>query len=65
VLDVGREEDSGDVGLVGLEMGDWDEGSLFAVLEKMPYVDVALYSMSVESHEVDFMDVPYWCQRRG
>jgi len=46
-------------------MGDWDEGSLFAVLEEMPDVNVALCPMLVESDEDDFMDIRYWCQRKG
>jgi hypothetical protein len=42
VLDVGREEDASYVVFVGGEVGYWDEGCLFAVLEEMPDVDVAL-----------------------
>ena len=42
VADVGREENSGDVGGVGLERSYWDEGGYVAVLEHAPDVNVAL-----------------------
>lgn len=42
MLDVGREEDTGDVVLVCGEVCDWDESSLFAVLDEVPNVDVTL-----------------------
>lgn len=41
VLDVGREEDTGDVVLVCGEVCDGDEGSLLAVLDEVPDVDIA------------------------
>jgi len=44
VLDVGREKDAGDVVAVRLEVGNWDQGCLLAVLEEMPDVNVALYT---------------------
>jgi len=42
VLDVGGEEDAGYVGVVGFEVGYWDELGFFAELEEVPDVDVAL-----------------------
>jgi hypothetical protein len=42
VLDVGREEDTGDIVLVCGEVCDWNESSLFAVLDEVPNVDVTL-----------------------
>lgn len=42
MLDVGREEDAGNVVFVGREMGDRDKSCLFAILEKVPNVHVAL-----------------------
>jgi hypothetical protein len=53
VLNVGRKENTGNVVLVCGEMGDWDEGSLFAVLEEVPDVDVAL-EYHVSSFEGNF-----------
>ena len=42
MLDVGGEENAGYVVLVSGEVCDWDQGCLFAVLEEVPNVDVAL-----------------------
>lgn len=42
MFDVGRKEDSRDVLFVGVEMGDGEEGGLFAVLHEVPDVDIAL-----------------------
>ena len=46
VLDVGGQENAGDIVAVCLEVGDWDEGCLLAVLKEMPDVDVALYILA-------------------
>lgn len=46
VLDIRREQNSGDVLAMSLEVGDGDEGGLFAVLLKMPDENVALESVS-------------------
>jgi len=43
VLDIGREKNSGDVVIMGLEVGNWHELGLFAVLKEMPDIDAALY----------------------
>lgn len=43
MLDVGREENAGDVVLVGREMGDGDKGCLLSILEKVPNVHVTLW----------------------
>lgn len=42
VADVGADENAGDVGVVGLEGGDGDQGGDVAVLDHAPDVDVAL-----------------------
>lgn len=42
MLDVWREEHAGDVVAVCLEVGDGDKSGLFAVLEEVPDIDVAL-----------------------
>lgn len=44
VLDVWGEEHAGNVILVCGEVGYWDQGGLFAVLEEVPDVDVSLVS---------------------
>lgn len=44
MLDVGGEEDAGYVIFVGGEVGYWDQGCLFAVLEEVPDVDISLRS---------------------
>jgi hypothetical protein len=49
VLDVGGEQDAGYVFVVSFEVGDGHELGLFAVLDEMPDVDVALYSVSGSS----------------
>jgi len=52
VLDIGREEDAGYVVFVGGEMGYWDEGGLFAVLEEVPDVDIALAMLNTSNRSV-------------
>lgn len=47
VLDIGRQEDAGDVLVVGLEMGDGHELGLLTVLEEVPDINAALYSLLV------------------
>lgn len=47
VLDVGGEEHAGDVLVVGLEMGYWNELRLLSVLDKAPDEDFALRSVSL------------------
>jgi hypothetical protein len=46
VLDIRGEEDSGDVGVVGLEVGDGNELGFLALLNEMPDIDVALLVIS-------------------
>lgn len=50
MLDVGGEEHAGYVVFVGGEVGYRDEGGFFAVLEEVPYVDVALGSILAWKH---------------
>lgn len=54
VFDIGGEKDSGYVVLMGVKVGNRDEGSFFAVLEEMPNIDIALYELSagVQRHDV-------------
>lgn len=42
VLDIWREQDSGDVLAMSLEVGDWDKSCLLAVLLKVPDENIAL-----------------------
>jgi hypothetical protein len=42
VFDVWGEQDAGYVVFVGGEVSNWDKGCLFAVLEEVPDVDIAL-----------------------
>lgn len=42
VLDIWREQDSGDVLAMSLEVSDWDKSCLLAVLLKMPDENIAL-----------------------
>jgi len=52
VLDVWREEDTGDVVLVCGEVCDWDEGGLFAVLNEVPDVNIARIGACAERRAI-------------
>jgi len=43
LLDIRREEDTGDVLVVGFEVGNRDEGGFFSVLDEKPDKDIALF----------------------
>lgn len=42
VTDVRRKENTGDIGNVGLEARDWNQGRNIAVLDHTPNVDITL-----------------------
>jgi len=45
MLDIRGEKDTSNVLVVSLEMGNWDEGGLFSMLDEKPNKDITLMEL--------------------